>query len=162
MDKPARSLAAQWRDLRGLFIGLTIYEQFEHAIIIVLTILLIAVVASATWHLAIVVALVVFTNDMGPTDQAVFQSVFGMIFTVIIALEFRHSLIMVLSRHESVIRVRSIILIAMLAMVRKFIILDIAATNAAEVFALAAAILSLGIVYFMVREPDNQEPFSRR
>ena len=49
-----------------------------------------------------------------------------MIFTVIIALEFKHSLLVVLARRESVVQVRSVILIAMLAMVLKFIILDLA------------------------------------
>jgi uncharacterized membrane protein (DUF373 family) len=155
MDERPGSLTGQWRDFRGLFTGLSLYEQFEHAVIVTLTAFLIIVVASATWHMAIIVLMLVFTNELGPTDQAVFQSVFGMIFTIIIALEFKHSLIMVLARHESVVRVRSIILIAMLAMVRKFIILDIAAANSSEVFALSAAILSLGIVYVLVREQEK-------
>jgi len=43
----------------------------------------------------------------------------------------------------------------MLAMVRKFIILDIGEAQAEEVFALSAAILSLGIVYWLVREQDR-------
>jgi uncharacterized membrane protein (DUF373 family) len=53
------------------------------------------------------------------------------------------------------VRVRSIVLIAMLAMVRKFIILDIGEAQAAEVFALSTAILSLGLVYWLVREQDR-------
>ena len=141
--------------LRATFGGLTLYERFEHAIIIVLTVLIIAVVASATWHLALMVLILLFTDEIRPDNQAVFQTVFGMIFTVIIALEFKHSLLMVLARQESVVRVRSIVLIAMLAMVRKFIILDIGETQAAEVFALSAAILSLGVVYWLVREQDR-------
>jgi len=154
---PARSawLSGQAGALRATFGGLTLYEQFEHAIIIVLTVLIIAVVASATWHLALMVLILLFTNEIRPDNQAVFQTVFGMIFTVIIALEFKHSLLMVLARQESVVRVRSIVLIAMLAMVRKFIILDIGEAQAAEVFALSAAILSLGVVYWLVREQDR-------
>jgi len=154
---PARpgSLSGQAAALRATFGGLTFYEQFEHAVIIILTALIIAVVASATWHLALMVLLLLFTDEIRPDNQAVFQTVFGMIFTVIIALEFKHSLLMVLSRQESVVRVRSIVLIAMLAMVRKFIILDIGEAQAAEVFALSAAILSLGIVYWLVREQDR-------
>jgi len=148
-----RGLAAA---LRATFGGLTLYERFEHAVIIVLTALIIAVVASATWHLALTVLLLLSTDAIQPADQAVFQTVFGMIFTVIIALEFKHSLLMVLARQESVVRVRSIVLIAMLAMVRKFIILDIGEAQAGEVFALSAAILSLGIVYWLVRGQDHR------
>jgi uncharacterized membrane protein (DUF373 family) len=63
---------------------------------------------------------------------------------------------MVLTRQESVVRVRSVVLIAMLAMVRKFIVLDIGEAAAAEVFALSAAILALGIVYWLVRDEQRQ------
>lgn len=79
-----------------------------------------------------------------------------MIFTVIIALEFKHSLLIVLARQESIVRLRSIILIAMLAMVRKFIILDLGDAAATQLFALSAAILALGIVYWLVRDQDRQ------
>ena len=66
-----------------------------------------------------------------------------MVFTVIIALGFKHSLLIVVARQESVVRVRSIILIATLAMVRKFIILDGGDSVATGLFALSAAILAL-------------------
>jgi len=161
-------LRGQAAALRATFGGLTLYERFEHAVIIVLTLLIIAVVASATWHLAVLVALLLFSDAIQPNNQLVFQTIFGMIFTVIIALEFKHSLLMVLARKESVVRVRSIVLIAMLAMVRKFIILDIGEAQSAEVFALSAAILSLGIVYWLVREQDRhiaawrRKPFLKR
>jgi uncharacterized membrane protein (DUF373 family) len=144
------------RRLAGTFVGLTIYERFEHAIVLILTLLIVGVVAVATWHLAQVVGLLILTDAIHPADQAVFQTVFGMIFTVIIALEFKHSLLIVLARQESVVRLRSIILIAMLAMVRKFIILDLGETSASELFALSAAILALGIVYWLVREQDRR------
>jgi uncharacterized membrane protein (DUF373 family) len=49
-----------------------------------------------------------------------------------------------------------VILIAMLAIVRKLIILDVATTNAAQLFGLAAAILSLGGVYWLVRDQDRR------
>jgi uncharacterized membrane protein (DUF373 family) len=161
MAEPSNSgrpagLRRQAAALRATFGGLTVYEQFEHAVILVLTALIIAVVTSATWHLALMILLLLFTDEIRPDNQAVFQTIFGMIFTVIIALEFKHSLLMVLARQESVVRVRSIVLIAMLAMVRKFIILDIGEAQAAEVFALSAAILALGIVYWLVRNQDRQ------
>jgi uncharacterized membrane protein (DUF373 family) len=161
MAEPSNSgrpagLRRQAAALGATFGGLTVYEQFEHAVILVLTALIIAVVTSATWHLALMILLLLFTDEIRPDNQAVFQTIFGMIFTVIIALEFKHSLLMVLARQESVVRVRSIVLIAMLAMVRKFIILDIGEAQAAEVFALSAAILALGIVYWLVRNQDRQ------
>jgi uncharacterized membrane protein (DUF373 family) len=66
---------------------------------------------------------------------------FGAIFTVIIALEFKRSLLVVARRQESIVPVRTVILIALLAIVRKMIILDLASTEALQLFALAATIL---------------------
>ncbi|MDF2781391.1 MAG: putative rane protein of unknown function, partial [Geminicoccaceae bacterium] len=56
----------------------------------------------------------------------------------------------------TVVQVRTVILIAMLAVVRKLIILDLAATDAQHLFALAAAILALGAVYWLVRDQDRR------
>ena len=143
------------RRARHLFSGLTFYERFEHAVVLVLTLLIVLIVASATWHLAIAVFAPMVTDQIDPANQQVFQAVFGMIFTVIIALEFKHSLLIVLARQESVVRVRSIVLIALLAVTRKFIILDLREGSVGELFALAAAVLALGLVYWLVRDQDR-------
>jgi uncharacterized membrane protein (DUF373 family) len=140
--------------LRGTFGGLTFYERFEQAVVLILTALIVVVVGVATWHLTLAVLGLVLADEIHPANQAVFQAIFGMVFTVIIALEFKHSLLIALARQESVVRLRSVILIAMLAMVRKFIVLDLGTSAPGELLALAAAILALGAVYWMVREQD--------
>jgi uncharacterized membrane protein (DUF373 family) len=48
-------------------------------------------------------------------------------------------------------------MIAILAVVRKFIILDLSQTEAMKLLALGAAILALGIVYWLVRDQDRRE-----
>jgi uncharacterized membrane protein (DUF373 family) len=87
----------------------------------------------------------------------VFQAVFGMIFTVIIALEFKRSLLIIAERKQSIVQVRTVLLIALLAVVRKLMILDFASTDAAQLFALAATIVALGGVYWLVRDQDRRE-----
>jgi uncharacterized membrane protein (DUF373 family) len=87
----------------------------------------------------------------------VFQAFFGMIFTVIIALEFKRSLLVVAERRHGIVQVRTVLLIALLAIVRKLMIIDLSAAEANQVFALAAAILALGTVYWLVREQDRRE-----
>ena len=149
-------LRDELRNARVLFTDLTVYERFEQAVVLVLTALIVVVVASATWHLALAVLGLLVTDQVDPANQQVFQAVLGMIFTVIIALEFKHSLLVVLARQESIVRVRSVVLIAMLAMVRKFIILDLKETEPTLLFALAAAILPLGVVYWLVRDQDRR------
>ena len=86
-----------------------------------------------------------------------FQGVFGMIFTVIIALEFKRSLLIITERADSVVQVRTVVLLAMLAILRKLIILDLGETQATQIFALAAAILALGAVYWFVRDQDRRD-----
>ena len=137
---------------------LTFYQKFEHAVIMVLTALIAIVVALAVWNLVLKVILSVFsTSGFDPTDYKVFQALFGMIFTVIIALEFKRSLLVVAERRHSVVQVRTVILIALLAIVRKLIIIDLSAADVQQVVALAGTILALGTVYWLVRDQDRRE-----
>ena len=78
-----------------------------------------------------------------------------MIFTVIIALEFKKSLLVMAERRDSVVQIRSVVMIALLAICRKVIILDLAETDAMHTLALAAAILALGVVYWLIHDSDQ-------
>jgi uncharacterized membrane protein (DUF373 family) len=150
-------LREELRGARKLWPDLTLYEKFEHVVVLVLIALIAVVIASATWHLAVNIVVLLVTGVFDPADTAVFQTIFGMIFTVMIALEFKHSLLVALRRHESVVQVRTVVLIAILAMVRKFIILDLTTTPASHLFAIAAAILALGVVHWLVRDQDRRD-----
>ena len=79
----------------------------------------------AIWNLALKILTSIFAAGFDPTDYAVFQAVFGMIFTVIIALELKRSLLGLDERQNSVVRVRAVVLIALLVVVRKGIFLDV-------------------------------------
>lgn len=137
---------------------LTVYQKFEHAVLLILTALIAVVIVVAVWNLVLkVLYSLVLTRTFDPTEQIVFQTVFGMIFTVIIALEFKRSLLVAAERRKSIVQVRTVVLLAMLAIVRKLIILDLAHTDALQLFALAAAILALGAVHWLVREQDRRE-----
>jgi uncharacterized membrane protein (DUF373 family) len=80
-----------------------------------------------------------------------------MIFTVIIALEFKRSLLVATERHDSIVQVRTVILLAVLATVRKLIILDLPTTDPLHLFALAATIFALGAVHWLVREQERRD-----
>ena len=72
-------------------------------------------------------------------------------------VEFKRTLVLVTERTESVVQVRAVILIALLAIVRKLIILDIAPGDAPQLLALAVATLSLGGVYWLVQDQNIRE-----
>jgi uncharacterized membrane protein (DUF373 family) len=146
----------RFRQGRAEWMLLTLYERFEHVVILILTGLISLVVVFAVWNLALkIFHAVLAPQGFDPTDYSVFQAIFGAIFTVIIALEFKRSLLVVAERKESIVQVRTVMLIALLAIVRKLIILDLTSTDALQLFALAAAILALGAVYWLVRDQDR-------
>jgi hypothetical protein len=47
-----------------------------------------------------------------------------MIMTLLIAMEFKHSIVRVALRRDSIIQVKTVILIGLIALARKFVILD--------------------------------------
>jgi uncharacterized membrane protein (DUF373 family) len=146
----------RFRLARAEWTLLTLYEKFEQVIVLILTGLIAIIVIFAVWNLALkIFHAVIVPQTFDPTDYSVFQAVFGAVFTVIIALEFKRSLLVVARRHESVVQARTVILIALLAIVRKMIILDLGSTEALQLLALAAAILALGAVYWLVRNQDR-------
>ncbi|GIX14716.1 MAG: hypothetical protein KatS3mg118_2675 [Paracoccaceae bacterium] len=116
-----------------------------------------SIVAAALWSLLREVVVPLVLGAFDPLDHATFQVVFGMIFTVVIALEFKRSLLVAADRSFGILQVRTIVLIALLAIARKFIILDLGETESAKIAALAGAALALGVVFWLVREQDRRE-----
>jgi uncharacterized membrane protein (DUF373 family) len=142
----------------ALWRTLTVYERFEQVIVFALTVLIAAIIVAALWNLVkLVVTSLLLVDLLNPTEPAVFQALFGAIFTVVIALEFKRSLLVVVERRFGVVQVRAVVMIGMLAVVRKFIILDLGEIDPLKLFALGGAMLALGIVYWLVRDQDRRE-----
>ncbi|EOG6790159.1 heat resistance protein PsiE-GI, partial [Klebsiella pneumoniae] len=81
--------------------------------------------------------------------------VFGMIMTLLIAMEFKHSIVRVALRRDSIIHVKTVVLIAVIALSRKFVILDSDASPA-KISALAGATLALGATYWLLRKRGDR------
>lgn len=84
-----------------------------------------------------------------------------MIITLLIVMEFKHSIIRVAMRHESIIQVKTVVLIAMIALAPKFVILAVDATPG-KVAALDGALLALCLVCWLLRERDDCEMARQR
>ena len=136
---------------------LTFYQKFEQVVVIGLTGLIAVVIVFALWNLALKITQSVFYSTFDPTDHAVFQALFAMIMTVIIALEFKRSILVVAERRHSIVQLRAVVLIALLAIVRKVLIIDINTTTAPELLALGATIIALGGLYWIVSEQDRRD-----
>jgi uncharacterized membrane protein (DUF373 family) len=134
---------------------MSFYERFEQAVAIALSIVISLIVLLALYQLIKEVVIILFIHAQDPLEHQVFQAVFGMIMTLLIAIEFKHSIIRVALRQDSIIQVKTVILIAILAISRKFIIIDMATTTPAKLAALSGAVLVLGVVYWLMRERDD-------
>jgi len=131
---------------------LTYYQRFESIVALVLTLLIGLIIVVALFRLSFAVISGLLLGALDPLDHVVFQTVFGEIMTLLIALEFNHTLQYVVTRQQSIIQTKVVILIALLALARKFIILDLHTVSADQLFGLAGATVALGVTYWLVKE----------
>lgn len=127
-------------------------DLFEEAAMLILTLCITAVACVGLLHVVVAVVRMVMSTGLEPTNPVLLQALFGMFFTVLIALEFKHSILVLPGgQAHSMARMRSVLLIGMMATVRKFIVLDLNGVNVQEMAALSGAVLALGVVYWLVR-----------
>ena len=133
MTNKILNVASEMAELRAKWQTLSIYEKFEQTIVSVLTLVIAGIVTLATWQLLLHTLNLVESHVVNLADSQVFQSLFGMVLTVLIAL---------------------------LALVRRFIILDLYQTTPSVIAALAGATLALGVVFWLVgsyEQPGRDE-----
>jgi uncharacterized membrane protein (DUF373 family) len=110
--------------------------------------------------LALFELFVALVRDVAETGGAFeyesFQSLFEMVLTVLIALEFNHTLAGIVSGRGGLIQVRAVVLIGILVIVRKFILIDMDSTPALFLMGLALAIFAMGVVYWLVVDVDHR------
>jgi uncharacterized membrane protein (DUF373 family) len=132
----------------------TFYEQFEQLVVVGLGLIMAVIVLIALIQLYERTLPLVLGGALDPLNHEVFQSLFGAIFTVMIAMEFKHSILRAAQRRDNIVQVRTVVLIALLAMSRKFVILDPESTPAPTIAALAAVTVGLGVVYWFLRDEE--------
>lgn len=141
-------MRSQWRLM-------TVYERFEQVVALVLSAVIAVIIVVSLLQLISIVFTLLILDAFNPMDHKVFQSVFGMIMTLLIAMEFKHSIVRVALRRDSIIQVKTVILIGLIALARKFVVLD-PDTSPAKIAALAGATLALGATYWLLRERDDR------
>ena len=78
-------MAEQWS-------ALTFYQRFESGVALALTLIITLVIVVALFRLVVGVVDGLVFGVLNPLDHEVFQTVFGEIMTLLIALEFNHTL----------------------------------------------------------------------
>ncbi|MFL5401942.1 MAG: phosphate-starvation-inducible PsiE family protein [Gemmatimonadales bacterium] len=149
-------LPRNWGDIRRDWPLLTAFQRFETGVAFLLTLVISTVIVVALYRLVAGVIDTLVLRTLNPLEHSVFQQVFAQILTVLIALEFNHTLQYAITHERGVVQAKIVILIAELAIVRKLIVTDFYTVTPAALASLAALILSLGVTYWLMRERDDR------
>jgi len=89
---------------------------------------------------------------LNPTylDTDSLRDVFGSILTILILIEFNHSIALAISSRAGILQARPIILIAILVIARKVILLDFAAATFEQMLGIAAVALAFGLLFWLI------------
>ena len=141
----------RWQQFGKDWAILSYYQRFEGIVAFVLTVVIALIILVALYRLSASVIAGLVLGVLNPLDPSAFQAVFGEILTLLIALEFNHTLQYVVKREQSIIQTKVVLLIALLAIARKFIILDLGEVSPGQLVGLAAVALALGVCYWLMR-----------
>jgi uncharacterized membrane protein (DUF373 family) len=128
-----------------------IYALFEQAVAVVLLLLVSSIIVVGLAHLTLAVKTDVYLSLDAPIEPDVYKNIFGAVLTVLIGLELNHTVLSILQRKESIVQLRTVVLIAIIAMARKFLVIDITELEPFVILAFAAAFLVLGCVYWLLQ-----------
>src|ERR1700675_3665097 len=96
------SIKQELKEAREEFRLLSLSQRFEPGVVTILPALISIIVVVAVWNLSVKILFgLVLSGSLDPSDYSIFQAVFGMIFTVIIALEFKKSLLVMAEDRKS-------------------------------------------------------------
>jgi uncharacterized membrane protein (DUF373 family) len=125
------------------------YEMFEG-----LVSRLVMIVLSLLTLYALVAAGIELATDLRLgadfVEKELLQDTFGSILTVLILLEFTHSVYTSIKQRSVVIEARAIVLIAVIVVARKLILVDFKSATLEQVGAYGGIALALGVLYWLL------------
>jgi uncharacterized membrane protein (DUF373 family) len=130
------------------------YESFERVALGSILFILSAITVVATG--AAVIQLIADLK-LGESflEKAALQEAFGSILTIIILLEFNHSIYVAFKHKLGVIQVRAVVLIAVLVIARKLMLLDFGTTSFQTILGFGGLLLVLGVLYWLIANADR-------
>jgi uncharacterized membrane protein (DUF373 family) len=139
--------------------GRTLYEWFEQITLVIL-VFVIAIITVYTLILSIITLLDDVRSGTTFLETGALKDTFGLILTVIILVEFNHSIVLAIRQRSGAIQVRIIVLITIIVIARKLVLLDYAAASAETMLGFGGLALSLGGLYWLISNGDERS--SRR
>ncbi|PLX83155.1 MAG: hypothetical protein C0616_00360 [Desulfuromonas sp.] len=136
--------------MRRLIFGTKGYHYFEKGVVAVLTILVAVSVVLALAQSGIALFKVI-ASESHLLDHDSFIKVFGTFMTVLIALEFNHTVLADITTKAPVVKVRAVLLVALLALARKVVLVDFKEMDYTTMIGLAVLIFAVAASYVAVR-----------
>jgi uncharacterized membrane protein (DUF373 family) len=144
--------------LRDLFRkGSVIYDRFERIISVILLITISIIIVYAT-GLMMITLVGDFHAGLHFAEQGALKDTFGLILSLLILIEFNHSIVLAVRRRSGIIEVRVVVLIAIIVIARKLILLDYANTTLEMLLGLGGLALSLGALYWLLTDIERRRP----
>lgn len=123
------------------------FNRFELIITTGIIVLISVMILAAFWGLVVETYHLVHHGAFDKLDHKAFQAVFGMIMTLLIAIEFSYTIMSAYMGKSREVIVKNVVLVSILAIARQFIVFEVETISPMILLALAASLLSLGIVY---------------
>ncbi len=142
-------------NLRKRWPILDFYERFEQIIALILSFFLGIVIITALWHLGIATFRLLTNINQAASFRNTISAFFDNVLGLLIAMEFNHTIFHTVTHRGQIVRVKTVVLIAILAISRQFIVLENEPTSALRLIAFAVAVLFLGIVYYLMDKQDK-------
>jgi uncharacterized membrane protein (DUF373 family) len=135
--------------------GRTLYEWFEKTILGIL-VFLIAIITIYSLILTIVALFDHFRSGTTFLEIDALKDTFGLILTIIILVEFNHSIVLAIRQRSGAIQVRIVVLITIIVIARKLVLLDYAAASAETMLGFGGLALSLGGLYWLISNGEER------
>jgi uncharacterized membrane protein (DUF373 family) len=129
--------------------GRTLYDRFELLVSSIIIVLISSVIIYST-ILASIKLVEDFSVGLMSGEVDLFKDTFGIILTILILLEFNHSIISALRQRTGAMQVSIIVLITITVIARKLILLDYASASLETLLGLGGLALVLGALYWLL------------
>ena len=158
MSEPKSRLARYFPEISTGWSELSQYRRFERIVSLILSVAIGLLVLVAMFFLVSNVITLLFVQTQDPFDFRLFQAIFDMVLTILIAMEFNNSIVRTMEeegRLGGFIHVEVVVLIAIMAVVRKFMVMDVEGVDPLYLLGLGGAILALGGTYWLLKTAER-------
>lgn len=129
---------------------LQLYSIFERLVAAVILAGMVVVICLATYSFLLTTLEFLRAEEMR-LDYARFQTLFDRVLAAVIALELAHSIRQSVTGHHGLGQLRTVVVIGMLAVVRKLITVEVDETTGLFLMGIASAVIALGGVLVAIQ-----------